>query len=502
VLIEAVESGAILDTDLCVVGGGAVGLSMAHLLAGAGVEVTVLEGGGRAYDEASQSLYVGVASGTILPSKSAYLTTSRLRYLGGSTNHWQGWCRPLDPLDFEPRSWVRDSGWPISAETLRPFDDRAAELAEVQPFAVKRQESAQSRRRAVFPAGSGLESSLFHVSRPTKFGERYGPDLEASQQCRLHLNDNVVEIVTDESGRRVEHVEVVGGDGQNYKVRARAFVLAGGAVENARLLLASDRYESGGVGNRNDLVGRYFMDHPYLNGALVVLPRRRRSMRVYMAARAWRPGHRVRAIVRPTDAFQGSEELLNSVIVLQLIEPEETSELARAVKAIADDVAGLAANRRGSGNPPAYYGFAQISTEQTPDAESRVTLSDEKDALGVRRVHLDWRLSEQDAENVRRTMSVLAHRLGSTFRGRAQLLVDADQPWPNAVGSNHHLGTTRMHEDPKRGVVDADCKVHGVSNLYVGGSSVFTTGGASNPTFSLLSLAVRLADHLKGVLAT
>lgn len=505
-LIETVESKSVLETDLCVVGGGAVGLSIARLLADSGLEVTLLEGGGRTYDEASQELYVGLAEGTVLPYKSAYLTTSRLRYLGGSTNHWQGWCRPLDPVDFEPRSWVPESGWPITAETLQAYDDRAAELAEIGPFRAPQAgqdeegTTARERWRRLFPPGTGFETSLIHISPPTKFGERYAPELERAEDCRLHLNASVVEIVTDEHGGRVEHVEVVGGDGQRYKVRARAFVLATGAIENARLLLASNRHEAGGVGNRNDLVGRYYMDHPFLDAAFVVLPHRRRVMHQYAQDIERPSGEQVRAIIRPDDELQRTEKLLNSLAVLQLVEPRDAPDLARDVKAISQDLTELVSRSKDETPRAAYFAFARLAGEQVPNPDSRVMLGDETDALGMPRPHLDWRLGEQDAESVRRTMSLLAARLGWSFRGRLRLLVNAEDPWPNATGSNHHLGTTRMSDDPRRGVVDADCRVHGVSNLWVGGSSVFATGGASNPTFSLLSLTVRLAEHLRGVL--
>ncbi len=284
-------------------------------------------------------------------------------------------------------------------------------------------------------------------------------------------------------------MQVVGRDGQAYQVRARAYVLAAGAIENARLLLASRRFETPGVGNRHDLVGRYFMDHPLCEGGVIVIPGRRRSMGVYKASKAARRGHLVRGVLRLSDEVQRQERLLNAVVVVRNQEPDEVTDLARAVKSIVGE------DRPPSGSG-AYFGALSITGEQSPNPESRVTLAEDKDALGVPRAHLDWRLSEQDAKNLQRTMEVMALRLGASAQGRAQMTLEASDPWRGARGSNHHMGTTRMDPDPARGVVDTDCRVHGLANLFVAGSSVFPAVGASNPTLTLLALAVRLADHL------
>ena len=490
-LIEAVEAGATIEVDLCLVGGGAAGLSIAHLLEGSGLTVAVLEGGERGYTEASQSLYMGPESGTLLGERSFYLTSSRLRYLGGSSNHWQGWCRPLDPLDFESRSWVQDSGWPLERQALDPFYRRAAALAEVSPFDYQPGERETEGQPFLIPASSGIETTFFHVSPPTRFGAVYGPGLEKSASCQLHLNANVTEIVTGESGAEVESVRVMGREGQAYQVKGRSYVLAAGAIENARLLLASRRVESHGIGNRHDLVGRYFMDHPLCDGGVIAIPGRRRSMGVYKASRAVRRRHLVRGVLKLSEAVQRRERLLNAVVVVRSQEPDEVADLARAVQAMA------AENAPGQGAEGAYFGALHITGEQSPNPESRVTLAEETDALGVPRARLDWRLSEQDASSLGRTLEVMALRLGASLRGRAQIAIAESDPWRGARGSNHHMGTTRMDPDPARGVVDTDCRIHGLANLFVAGSSVYPTVGASNPTLTLLALAVRLADHLK-----
>jgi choline dehydrogenase-like flavoprotein len=139
--------------------------------------------------------------------------------------------------------------------------------------------------------------------------------------------------------------------------------------------------------------------------------------------------------------------------------------------------------------------------EQAPNPESRVTLMEARDRFGLRRAQLDWRLTELDARSVRRTAEIAADALGGALAGRAQLLVSEADPWPETTGRSHHMGTTRMHADPRRGVVDADCRVHGLANLWIAGSSVFPTCGYANPTLTLVALAHRLADRLQRELA-
>jgi choline dehydrogenase-like flavoprotein len=145
----------------------------------------------------------------------------------------------------------------------------------------------------------------------------------------------------------------------------------------------------------------------------------------------------------------------------------------------------------------------QCRSETAPNPNSRVMLSEERDALGVPRVKLDWRLTDLDKRTLRKTFEVLGQEIGRTDRGRIQirdwLLEDDPFGSPNslAAGGWHHMGTARMHDDPKQGVVDANCTVHGLANLHVAGSAAFTTSGTANPTLTLIALSLRLSDHLK-----
>jgi choline dehydrogenase-like flavoprotein len=136
--------------------------------------------------------------------------------------------------------------------------------------------------------------------------------------------------------------------------------------------------------------------------------------------------------------------------------------------------------------------------EQTPNPDSRVTLADDTDPLGLRRVRLNWRLTEQERRSFIANIRALGRELAAAGIGRLRPLLPDDGLWEKVVGGgSHHMGTTRISDDPKRGVVDRDCRVHGIDNLYVAGSSVFVTSGSANPTLNILALAYRLVDHLK-----
>lgn len=499
-LVDAggIEKGAVLEADVAVVGGGAAGIALARELGAGGRSVLLVESGGLEYEEEAQLLYAGEARGTVLGERSFYLTASRLRYFGGSTNHWNGWCRPLDAEDFAEHPWREESGWPIALEDLAPYYDRAAPVLGISPFDYDPAEAG------VYPhllrRDPAFETVFFHLSAPLRFGQAYRAELEAAEAVRVLLHANVVALRADEEAARVLRLECARLDGTRFDVRARAYVLAAGGLENARLLLVSDDVQSAGLGNGRDLVGRHFMDHPSVALGEIALPYWRKMMSTYQEGLVRQRGHAVRGVLKIASDLQESERLLNSLLVLEPLRPAELPELAAEVAWLATDHAQLV---KESPDPEAgsfYFGSLQMSSEQLPHAESRVTLGEERDALGVRRLVLDWRLADEDRDSILRTALWLVRRLGARSLGRVRLTVDEETLWRSTRWSNHHMGTTRMAAGPDRGVVDADCRVHGVANLWVAGSSVFPTCGSSNPTFTIVALALRLAERLAAAL--
>lgn len=514
---RSIPAGTRIEAELCIVGGGAAGIGMAREFANSGVRVALLESGGTDFDPDTQALYEGDETGRSYLD----LTTCRLRYFGGTTNHWGGWCLPLDPIDFEEREGLPYRGWPFDRSQLDPFYRRAHEICQIgaydyDPF------HWDVKGDLVPPPFTGPHfiCKMLQQSPPTRFGPVYGPMLRAAPNLGIYLNANLLRFETDPAGGTVQQASVATLGGGHFIVAAKIFVLAAGGIENARLLLASNGRRANGLGNDHDLVGRFFMVHLEYGSAVIALA----DPYAYLDFnRPYKP-----AAESPTRPFVGlSEEtmrrrkLLNIRItwgyqmkplpeglgpLLELVGKERakpgvsTTDNVLSVIRDLDELGSYGWNRiarhRGS---PVDSVTLRCHSEQMPNPESRVTLAGERDALGVNRVALDWRLTETDKRLVNEIHTLLATEVGRTGFGRLRyFLGDDSTTWPDELrGNEHHMGTTRMHRDPRQGVVDEHCRVHGLDNLYIAGSSVFPTSGAANPTLTILALALRLSDHLK-----
>ena len=478
-----------LQTDLCIVGAGAAGITLAREFVSRRFSVYLLESGGFEFDDVTQSLYQGQSAASNLV-KSDYVSGSRLRYFGGSTNHWTGLCRALDDSDFKKRSWVPYSGWPFPKSHLVPFYRRAASICQLNGYPDDSGDDQHpTGQRFLFDGDGSVVNKLFYLSAPTRFGVEYRNQLIDSSRIQVCLHANVVEIVTNRSGSNVESLEVQTLAGNRFWVRAKMFVLASGGIENARLLLQSDRQQSGGLGNQNDLVGRFFMEHPLVvAGALCFYGKDGVSWDALMGN-----SEATRGILSTSEDAQQRSQLLNFSLEAYPLAPRDTSRFIRSIGRVA-----LQLDKPKSWQERELESALLVARgEQSPNPESRVSLIAEKDLLGKRRVLLDWRLSSLDRGSIIRSIEIVAKRLGQYGWGRAGVRMGLESSWLDAGGSNHHMGTTRMHTEPRQGVVDADCRVHSVSNLYIAGSSVFPIVGFANPTLTLVALALRLAECLK-----
>mgnify|MGYP006286547751 CR=1 FL=1 len=511
-----------LEADVCIVGAGIAGLTLARELLGSGLSVTMLESGGSFGDEQTNQLNEGEVTG--LPYFST--TYGRTRGFGGTSELWAGQCTPFDACDFEHRHWVAHSGWPVRKRDLDAYYRRANAVFGLPEDAFTDEQNLN------FPAASipfDTERLTSHVSvfSPKRYlGRELRASLSQDPKFAVLVHATATELVPAPGDRRVEYVVARSLSGRQATVKARTYVLACGAIENARLLLVSNRVEPAGIGNRHDLVGRYLQDHVIANCGHIETRR---------AADLWRRIDlaRVRKLrwsgkFRIADRIQASEQVLNATarIVYDYEDSETVERLVRLYRMVArrawsearrDDIGYLVCNLpQVAGFGARHLGYnlpgivrprsIQLSciTEQVPDPESRVSLSNECDALGMRTARIHWRISEAE----RRTIYAVARICRDEFQrldlGRLEIapwLEGASISWRDQVRDTLHAsGTTRMADDPARGVVDSNCQVFGTDNLFVAGSSVFPTSGHANPVFSMAALAIRLGDHVKGML--
>jgi choline dehydrogenase-like flavoprotein len=520
-------AGTSLESDVCIVGAGAAGITLAWSLRGAGFRVLLLESGGFELEEATQALYAGENRG--VPDDDLDIT--RLRFFGGSTNHWAGWCRPLEPEDFTPADPSDLRAWPLRREDLDPYYRVAQTLCELGPYTYD--DLAPWLKAGGLTAlkldPKRLKTALFQVSPPTRFGTTYRDTLGQAGNITIVLHANVLELRTDPTAARVESVRATSLEGPPFNVSARIVVLAMGGLENARLLLLSNRVQAAGLGNGHDVVGRYFMDHPWLTGAAFAafatpIP----DLRLYLdetAAQgtnifgAFVPGERepgiggFRVLPRPSRRLVEGVNSLRAIghaIGSVHLPPEglwyHLQRVLHDYDAVADATYKTVFHTRTGpfnlpepGTGPIVGALLDVNVEQFPNPASRVTLSDARDALGQNHLAVDWWPGAAEKRTVQRALELVANEFGRLGLGRVQIsAMPGGEQWPASMrGSRHHMGTTRMSDNPRTGVVDATGRVHGVSNLYIAGSSVFPSSGFANPTLTIVALALRLGDEVR-----
>lgn len=503
-----------LMADVCIVGAGAAGLTLALQLASSGIDVLLLESGGEAIDAETQGLYAGEQGGVDYFD----LSSCRLRFLGGTTNHWAGYCRENDPIDYAGRPELGLSGWPLGYQDMRPYVERAAkslglDMAGFEPKVVAGQ-TEYGAGVLIERQSETLQTKIFQIAKQLRFRERYAADIRRAPNLKPVLFANVTHIQLDEGGRTVKGLAVRTLNQRRIQVRARTYVLCAHAIENARLLLSSNDVQRAGVGNDTGHVGRHFMEHPVVESGLMFPSARfsrlydygatRRlgiNVNVSITERAMRE-HGMLSYYCRFSPVVAADETLAAIDTLGagFWRPADLAAIQALGRVLADipGVIRYVEDRKlGTGLIPARAYRLQHRTEQSPNGLSRVTLSAQRDRLGSPGAKLEWRLSELDYKTMTTGQTLVAKeftRLGlGSFRlaEMTPALIDA-----SVQGHNHHAGTTKMADAARDGVVDRHCKVHGTDNLYVAGSSVFPTIGYAGPTMMLMALALRLGDHL------
>ncbi|KMS51218.1 FAD-dependent oxidoreductase [Sphingobium cupriresistens] len=510
------------QTEICVVGAGAAGIALTRRLLAAGHEVLLLESGGKDFEAATADLNAGANIG-----EDYYpLHDARMRFFGGTTAIWGGRCAELDPIDLERRDWVPHSGWPIGWSDLAPY------YAEARPmFGLpdRRYNIADLRSHGVpVPHFSDqmLNTPIWTFDpRFNRFTFDACDDIISHPRCQVICHASVTGI--ERRAGAVQRLEARSLKGGRLIVSADVVVLAAGGIENARLLLTSD------IGNQYDQVGRYFMEHPHARGGRIVGGDSWNLLKSF-ARRHRIDGQDVAALITPAAEVQRREGLLNSSLTIVARQPARATQFVgmrvygslkhdleptrrgRALWMATKKAANWAQRHIDPARPWLLHkaGLADIAllvrAEQAPNPDSRITLGGEVDALGVRRVKLDWRLSALDKRSMGGLVGALGEELTRLGSGRVEpaAWLAGDGPrWQSdplisshPIGGYHHIGTTRMSTSPRTGVVDADGRVHGLHNLYVVGSSTFSTAGWANPTLTIAALALRTADRISAAL--
>lgn len=483
-----------LRTQVVVIGSGIAGSEVATYLARHGREVVLLESGRDQFDPSIQALndvtFLGKRHRELNPDSyyHRYLPpelrgVSRVRQFGGTSNVWTGKWKYMQPSDFEGRHWVANSHWPIGFTDLLDHYRSAAKdygFGDLEAEAI-RPEIVELRSKI---AAGGLKMSSFYWEKtPTRTAVRFGEEMRRSKNLHVILGATATELKLDASCQRVSAVVCRSLEGREIIVEGKLIILATGAFESARLLLASNRQLPDGIGNEHDLVGRFYTDHPkHHTGTL----RPGHLVRQYAHELQYAPKPRFCICFALDDTTQKEHELLEHVLYLKPIYEKLIDRLGRTLLR-------RPTCRDGNGFVSAYR--VKFVTEQVPHKVSRLKLGSESDALGQRKLEVDWCFTDHDRQSMEKTLQLLTQRFAEVGLGTFDF-GDAPPSLETMTDAAHQMGTTRMASRPEEGVVDTNCRVFGTDNLYVASSAVFPTGPSYSPTFTILALARRLGQHL------
>ena len=491
--------------DVCICGAGVAGITLARKLSQK-LEVALLEAGSYEYTDESQRVY----GGTSIGREYFDLKSTRLRFFGGTSNHWSGMCRPLDSYDFETKSYVELSGWPIARSDLDPYLKEAISILDIPERAGIGGGNSLGESSDAIGSLPGFRRIEFWLSAPTRFGVKYKDRVEQLPNLSCYLNANLVDITLVDNFSKVEHVEIRNYAGKVFKIKAAVLILAGGGIENPRILLNCNNQIKEGLGNEKGLVGRYFTEHPHHTvGSFILEDHVREDIK-----RNWIDSRRSRQFFSPTHKVMKEERILNYGLRFQPYEPGKDDagisfkDRLRNIICGSDSVQGAIAAVRGEKIWCPPDGLLRIASEQALNHSSRISLGRELDKFGKRRVVLDWRLSEIDKRTIHRAVMRFGLVFAESGLGRVRIAdwllseekdIEIPSLGQGEAAGNHHMCTTRMGDSPLNGVVDSNQRVFGINNLYLAGSSAFSTGGHANPTFTIVQMTLRLADHLNGV---
>jgi choline dehydrogenase-like flavoprotein len=504
-----------IHTQVCIIGAGAAGITIARNLKNS-ERVTLVDSGNFGLDNRTQSLY----EGKNLALKYFDLLKCRLRYFGGTTNHWGGYCRTNDPIDYEGRPDLNLPEWPVKSDELEPYIERAKkELGLKYDFFDHTEllkDKGISKDQLIDDITDGLQTKIFQVSSKTKFSRIYRDELKKQSNLDVLLNLNAVHIELSTDGLNIEFILLRNLKGEETRIYAQKFIIACHGIENARLLLNSNNRQKQGIGNTSGHVGKYFMEHAHIDASRLIptdnfpkfydfslLRRQKLNANISFTDEFTRKNKMLQYYCRFFPVY-AEDSVLNAARRLKqsLNQPYSASlyyDLSKSVSNIQEITKFVISNLHWHSPTPKYY-YLNHRIEQAPNPNSRVVISSEKDEVGAYKADLNWELNNHDYDAFKKGQDKIVMELSALNAGRFEL----EEITPSLVkqrlkGHYHHTGTTRMSENIDSGVVDKNCKVHGINNLYIAGSSVFPTAGYSGPTLVILALSYRLAEHIESI---
>lgn len=529
-----------LKTEICIVGAGPAGITIAREFINTKFEVILIESGGLKFDSKLQSL----SSADVSSSNKSNLKYARRRQIGGNSHVWNapidrntpGWrCLPLEPLDFESRQWIPNSGWALKNEQIEPYYSRAHQMCGLEEIDYAFKNWQNYKFTSLFSHSNNLRNTISQYGNSSIFTRDYPSQIQNAANITTLIYSTVVNIETNSSGRKIVNLEVSSIRGNKFNIAAQKIVLAAGGIENARQLLLSNQQQPLGLGNQYDLVGRFFMDHPQIELGLFIPFSRQllnhsqlydihsvnqasvlgaMSLKTELIIQKQLPNHAIHFYPTYHNYLAAAKDSLE-LIVDDLVKAKVPQDLCKRIEfmvrgrdyfkhALFWKTKRVLFNKnlgKWSFLPNEKSRFSALKLicqlEQIPLSSNRIILTSERDLLGQNKISLLWRLNNWEINSLYKIVEEIEQELNQSKIGyfaRFELPTSWDF---NHVSGFHHLGTTRMHVDAKYGVVDSNCKVHGISNLYVAGSSVFPTGGYANPTLTIIALAIRLADEIK-----
>lgn len=506
-----------IEADVCIIGGGVAGIVLARELQSSFEKIVILESGEESFKQKNQDLY---SARTI---KTHYFNSekSRLRMLGGSSNHWENNTAEFLPSDFEKKNWIENSGWPIQYDDINKYYIDAADYC-----GTGRDGYAPSHWTANLPGKDDFSKSekiklgfSKHASPPTRFFFKFKKELIASNVINIIQSANVTALKFRESDKKIESATFKRLYGEHeHEVKAKVFILATGGIENARLLLHFNSQNNNALGNRYNNVGAYFMDHPTLRPAqfypkqnfkltgLESKDSHRSIYNFYKLSDEIVEKHKLSNM--KISFFEASKSFLShSISSMHILKegydkatiPDDFFDHIGNIIGDLDTLYDAFTHKSGSHRKDDFGGyFVHVMMEQTPDRNNRILLSDETDALGIPKVDINWTFNDKDVSSMWKGLEILANEVGLLEIGRIRLLKERS---PRLLASqmgfgHHHMGTTRMSDNVKTGVVDSNQKVFGTNNMFIAGSSVFPTGSHVPPTLTIVATSLRLAKYI------